>query len=72
VEQGYYGQQNYPQETGKYGQRPEELDLAIQQHRKRQESSSSQQYGQYVGSNQERTSVRVNNPPGGRSNIVFG
>jgi hypothetical protein len=67
MEQGHYGQQ----ETGKYGQRPEELDLAIQQHRKRQESSSSQQYvpGQYM---QEKTSVRVNNPPGGRSSIVFG
>lgn len=71
LQEGLYGQQGYQQEGGKYGQRPEELDLAIQQHRPRQESGH-QQYSPYVGQNQERTSVRVNNPPGGRSNIVFG
>jgi hypothetical protein len=58
----------YPQNGG-YGKHSEELDIALFEHRKRQDSAP---YGQYVGQNTEKTSVRVNNPPGGRSNIIFG
>jgi hypothetical protein len=71
-DQGYYGHQNYPQQGGKYNSQADELDLALRQHRQRQESTSGSQYGQYTPQNQERTSVKVNNPPGGRSNIIFG
>jgi hypothetical protein len=69
--------QDYGQ--GRGGRHAEELEMAIFQQQKRraierQESDYNGYYamGQMGGQILEKPSVKVSNPPGGRSSIVFG
>ena len=74
-----YNEENYFSRSQDYSQgrsrQREELEMAIlEQHQKRtyKRQESNYMMGQMGGQTLEKPSVKVTNPPGGRSSIVFG